>query len=103
MIKLATVFSGIGSIEHALKKQNIDYKIEFACDNGERELPVDIDKVKKELKGKTFLEKKYIIDKLYEKTGKENFVEKTYCANYEISKERFYQDIRFLEIGRAHV
>lgn len=97
MIRLATVFSGIGSIEHALKKQKIDYKIEFACDNGERELSIAEDDIKKELKGKTFLEKKYIIDKLYEKTGKENFVEKTYCANYEISKENFHQDIRFLD------
>ena len=63
MIRLATVFSGIGSIEHALKKQKIDYKIEFACDNGERELSIAEDDIKKELKGKTFLEKKYIIDK----------------------------------------
>lgn len=35
MIKLATVFSGIGAIEHALKRMNIDHKIVFACDNGD--------------------------------------------------------------------
>ena len=35
MLKLATVFSGIGAIEHALERLGIDYKIEFACDNGE--------------------------------------------------------------------
>ena len=35
MIKLATVFSGIGAIEHALDRMNIDHKIVFACDNGD--------------------------------------------------------------------
>lgn len=35
MINLATVFSGIGSVEHALKRMNIEHKIIFACDNGE--------------------------------------------------------------------
>lgn len=32
MIKLATIFSGIGSIEHALQRLNIPYEIVFACD-----------------------------------------------------------------------
>ena len=36
-IRLATVFSGIGSIEFALKRLNIPYDIVFACDNGERD------------------------------------------------------------------
>ena len=31
-IKLATVFSGIGAIEHALKRLNLPYKLMFACD-----------------------------------------------------------------------
>lgn len=35
MIRLATVFSGIGAIEHALNRMNIDNKIIFACDNGD--------------------------------------------------------------------
>lgn len=34
MLKLGTVFSGIGAIEHALERMNIPYKISFACDNG---------------------------------------------------------------------
>lgn len=34
MIKVGTVFSGIGSIEHALERMNIPHKISFACDNG---------------------------------------------------------------------
>lgn len=35
MIKLATVFSGIGAIEHALERMGLDYKIIFACDSGD--------------------------------------------------------------------
>ena len=39
MIRLATVFSGIGAIESALKYLDIPFEIVFACDNGERTLP----------------------------------------------------------------
>lgn len=35
MIKVGTVFSGIGAIEHALERMGIDYEIKFACDNGD--------------------------------------------------------------------
>ena len=34
-IKLATVFSGIGAIEHAFQRMNIPHEIVFACDNGD--------------------------------------------------------------------
>lgn len=37
-MKLATVFSGIGSIEQALRRLGKDYEIVFACDNGDVEL-----------------------------------------------------------------
>lgn len=40
MIKVGTLFSGIGAFEHALKQLNISHEIQFACDNGERELPL---------------------------------------------------------------
>lgn len=33
MFKLATAFSGIGAIEHALKRKKVNYEIVFACDN----------------------------------------------------------------------
>lgn len=39
-IKVGTLFSGIGAFEHALKQLNIKHTIQFACDNGERELPL---------------------------------------------------------------
>lgn len=35
MIRLATCFSGIGAIEHALNRMGLDNKIVFACDNGD--------------------------------------------------------------------
>ena len=35
MIRLATVFSGIGAIEHALDRMGLEHKIVFACDNGD--------------------------------------------------------------------
>ena len=34
-MRLATVFSGIGSIEQALRRLGKDYEIVFACDNGD--------------------------------------------------------------------
>jgi DNA (cytosine-5)-methyltransferase 1 len=39
-IKIGTLFSGIGAFEHALKQLNLEHKILFACDCGERELPL---------------------------------------------------------------
>lgn len=54
MIKLATVFSGIGAIEHALKRMNLENEIVIACDNGDVEIltkniGMDIDVIKEEL------------------------------------------------------
>lgn len=54
MIKLATVFSGIGAIEHALERMRLEHEIVFACDNGDVELEmpkvrIDIDSMEREL------------------------------------------------------
>lgn len=54
MIRLATVFSGIGAIEHALDRMGIEHKIVFACDNGDVEILTkniekDVDKIKEEI------------------------------------------------------
>jgi len=38
MIRLGTVFSGIGAIEQALKRLKVDHELVFACDNGDVEL-----------------------------------------------------------------
>ena len=54
MIKLATVFSGIGAVEHALNRMDIDMEIVFACDNGDidifsKKIDVDMDHIENEL------------------------------------------------------
>ena len=38
MIRLGTLFSGIGAIEQALLRMNLKHSLVFACDNGELEL-----------------------------------------------------------------
>lgn len=53
MIKLATCFSGIGAIEHALNRMGLDNKIVFACDNGDidilsKDIPLDIPIIRQE-------------------------------------------------------
>lgn len=55
MLKLATVFSGIGAIEHALDRMRIDHKVIFACDNGDvdvlsKDIPANIEEIELELK-----------------------------------------------------
>ena len=54
MLKVGTVFSGIGAVEHALERMGIDFKIEFACDNGDvdilsKDVRDDITSIKEEL------------------------------------------------------
>ena len=53
-LRLATVFSGIGAIEHALDRMNLPHEIIFACDNGDvdilsKKIPEDINEIEKEL------------------------------------------------------
>ena len=54
MIRLATVFSGIGAVEHAFDRMNLDYNVVFACDNGNidvlsKKIDVDLDQIHEEL------------------------------------------------------
>lgn len=97
MLKLATVFSGIGAIEQALKKLNITYEIVFASDNGERYLNLSLDEINDLIKGKNKQEKQEIIKSLYNNTNKINYSKATYFANYEISEERWFEDVRFID------
>lgn len=63
MIRLGTVFSGIGSIEQALKRINVCHTIVFACDNGDVELSLLDSKTQKEYKElKTKVGKRTIIE-----------------------------------------
>lgn len=94
-IKIATVFSGIGSIEYAIKKLKLKSKILFACDNGERELKLSKSEIDELLANNK--NRETLVNELYEKTGKHNYVKDTYMANYDLSKGQWYEDIRFID------
>ena len=54
MLRIGTVFSGIGAIEHAVKRMGVESKIVFACDNGDlniltKNIDVNIDEIGEEL------------------------------------------------------
>lgn len=80
MIKLATVFSGIGAIEQSLRRLGIDYNIVFACDNGDVELDLldgeDLREYKtlKKLRSKKQLKMSHDIMHLGQLGAKENAI-----------------------------
>lgn len=99
-IRLATVFSGIGSIEFALKRMNIPHVCVFACDNGERDIDYDFEKeYRNVLSLPNAIAKKDYVDKLYEsKTSSKNYVKESYLANYPYFDSNYYfQDVRLLD------
>ena len=68
MIRLGTVFSGIGSIEQALIRLGLEHRIVFACDNGDAELKLFDRATQKEYQQlKTLVGKKSITEKELEK------------------------------------
>ena len=86
MLKLATVFSGIGAIEQALKRLHINHEIIFACDNGEVQIDVDTDSELEKIKSLDNPKEKlkYVKDLYSSKSKRKNFVEESYLANYSI-------------------
>lgn len=96
-LKIATVFSGIGAAEQALKQLNIPHEIVFACDNGERYLNDSVDEINKLINSKPKSKKEKLISELYDSTGKPNNVKKSYFANYKISEKQWYEDVRFVD------
>lgn len=137
MIRLGTVFSGIGAIEQALIRLGLDHIIVFGCDNGDvalKLLPKSIQKRYEDLKRankknpligsekeelETYVnqeaqiiddikakvtslqskdEKREYIESIYKKhSSQQNYVKKSYFANYEINPMDFHLDIRFLD------
>lgn len=96
MIRLATVFSGIGAIEQAMFKMGLEHEIVFACDTGERYLKKPVEEIDAAVKNMNEEEKQLFIENLYKQTGKKNFVKDSYMANYNLREDRWYADIRFL-------
>ncbi len=104
MIRLATIFSGIGSVEFALKRMGLEHELVFACDNGEREVSYDIENERNHVFSLESKEaKKKYVDELYSGlTRKTNYVEQSYLANYpQLTKDKFYQDVILLD-GRDY-
>lgn len=104
-IKLATVFSGIGSIEFSLKRLGLEHEIVFACDNGEREIDYDADLELSLIRGlKNIDDKQKYVEELYKsKTSKKNYVQMSYLHNYpHCPKNRYFQDIRLLDGNDFH-
>ena len=96
-LRVATVFSGIGAPEFALKRLNIPHEIVFACDNGEIDFIENEEVMMEKLKGIGTIEerKAYVKSKIPAK--KQNFVKKSYLANYEMDEKDYYFNVRFLE------
>ena len=99
MIKLATAFSGIGAIEQALIRLDMEHKILFACDNGDVEIEIDADKELEKIKSlNSAEEKRDYVNKLYAQLSrKNNFVKESYFANYSIEKDMFFNDVNLLD------
>lgn len=99
MLKVATVFSGIGAIEFALKRMNINHEIIFACDNGEREVQIDYEKERIVVDSlSTPQEKRNYVENLYnQKTRSKNYMQESYLANYSIKNNMFFQDVCLLD------
>ena len=99
MIRLATVFSGIGAIEQAFIQKELDSEIVFACDNGDINIDIDYEKEMKLIKNmKTTKEKKDYVENLYKtKSRKTNFVEISYKANYKVKDDNFFYDVKLLD------
>ncbi len=99
MIKLGTVFSGIGGIEQALIRLGIPHDIVFACDNGDVEINLleneelaEYIKLKK-LRSKKQLKRKDDISRLAELSAKENrkaeeIRERVYNCSKKIEKKK---------------
>lgn len=96
-MKIATVFSGIGAAEEALKQIGIEHEIVFACDNGERYLSQSEDEIRNYLNQFPVEKRQEKLSELYNATGKKNKVKESYFANYEIDETRWFEDIRFLD------
>ena len=78
MIRLATVFSGIGAIEHALERMELEHEIVFACDNGDvdilsKKINMDLVEIEEELS---------FLDELVERIQAANGEEDEYKMHY---------------------
>lgn len=96
-VTIATVFSGIGAAEQALKQLGIDHEIIFACDNGERYFDYTVEQIDEIIKSKPTKTTEQVVRELYDATGKKNYVKESYFANYDITDSQWFEDVRFVD------
>ena len=96
MLRIGTVFTGIGAFEYMLKSRHIEHEILFACDCGDRKINITQEEFD-ELSKIPYPQKTVEAEKLYSKCKKENRIKETYLKNYDFSKGQWYSDIRFLD------
>jgi DNA (cytosine-5)-methyltransferase 1 len=95
LLKIATVFSGIGAFEQALNKKGISHITLFACDNGERNLELTKEEIINSLNKSNSDSINDHVNHLYSKLNKPNYVKETYDLNYTYNE--WYEDIRFID------
>lgn len=98
-LKVATVFSGIGSPEQALIRCNKKFVISFACDNGERPIDVNYEKEFLEIQKLADIKTKIgYVERLYDiHTNRHNFVKDSYLANYSKFLNHYFEDVKLLD------
>lgn len=96
MLKIGTVFSGIGAFEYMLKSKKIKHEILFACDCGDRKVDITNEELSR-LSKLPYPQRTIEAEKLYSKCKKENRIKDTYLKNYNFDKGKWYSDIRFLD------
>lgn len=98
-MNIATVFSGIGAPEYALKTYfpDVKQKIVFACDCGEVKDYLAKEQVEKLYSIKDQKERAIKTKEFYLKLRKRHWVKETYFKNYSIDEERWFDDIRFID------
>ncbi len=100
-LRVATLFSGIGAPEWALKRLSIPFVSVLACDNGEVSLDssISIEQEAKRIQSMaSFKEEKAFVDFLYAKhSKKKNFVKVSYLANFpDFDEGNYFLDVNLL-------
>lgn len=97
-LQVATVFSGIGAFEQALLKLNVPYDVVFACDNGEREISSNYEDIMNHCKKNNMNDTQIneYVKSIYSSSNKVNHMKDSYFANYKITEDRWYEDVRFI-------
>ena len=96
ILRIATVFSGIGAFEQSLQKLRIPFEIVFACDTGERYVDFGRDSLPNNFDNLSNAKREKIISSIYDETRKPNYVKQSYFANYKITNDKWFTDIRYI-------